>query len=227
VWTNTPKRATAFYHAKCSFHYVGFDELGKRPCIGLHLGVFQTNTAPDEPTGKWYLFTADSSNRSSDGAFCCKSTMSSGPNTYLGTLNRKFMDDMKYLGSVDFHGDYYDGPAKQYAMAMDSADSHIRRGTLDGVSLPLKVWYETDMQGKPLRFGEIGRNTKIVSDENPIRSVDLPLIWEEMDPSSFGETFSDAVFEIPEVCKTENIRTCAPGPLNYGGGYLWDLAPST
>jgi len=202
VWHNSKKKATTFYHAHCVWDYLGYGFLGTRPCVAMQFGTYEQAHA-----GKWLLFTADSLTKSSDGVFCCSSTLETQGHRNLGTINRKFVDNMKYLGNVDFHGYFYDGPAKQYALVM--ADP--QETPVGGAKLPLEVWYETDMQDKPLRFAEIGKDKRFL-DDYVLQSSDLPFLYEEMDPLSFSENFSDSVFDIPEVCNVENLPTCAPGP---------------
>jgi len=212
VWHNTRIRATKFYHAQCMWDYVGYGEVGQGPCIGMQFGVYDTIAHPEEPVGKWLLFTANSSTKSSDGVFCCSATLGAQFGSNLGTINRKFTDNMKYVGKVDHHGYFYDGPAKQYALVMDVPPGR----TFEGPTLPLEVWYETDMQDKPLRFAEIGRNSTFFNDY-VLRSSYLPYIYEEMDPTSFRENFSDSVFEIPEICNAKTLPQCVPGPQNRHG----------
>lgn len=116
---------------------------------------------------------------------------------------------MKYFGTVDFHGHYYNGPAKQYVMAMENTT--VTPESNSQPKLPLEVWYETDMEDKPLLFAEIGRNKRFLQD-NVLLSKDFPFLYEEMDPTSFSETFSDSVFDLPEMCEREDVPTCMPGP---------------
>lgn len=212
VWHDTSKRATKFYHGACMWSYVGHEELGKTPCMALQFGIFHSKNFTNEHAGKWFLFTANSSTRSSNGQFCCDATFNHKPTgEALGTINRKFVDNMKYVGEKDFHGNYYDGVAKQYVMAMDDAASFENEP-----KLPLVVWYETDMQGKPLRFAEIGSASTFVEDLKLMTS-DYPYIYEELDPSSFDtEVFSDAVFHIPDVCKGDDLPVCGPPPPPLG-----------
>jgi len=201
VWHNSKKQATTFYHSHCVWGYIGYNKFGTSPCIAMQLGTYEKANA-----AKWLLFTADSLTRSSDGVFCCLSTLKAGSHG-LGTINRKFVDNMKYLGNIDFHGYFYDGPAKQYAMVMNDPRTG---GVAGGPKLPLEVWYETDMQGKPLRFAEVGRDKRYL-DDYVLKSSDLPYLYEEMDPSSFSEDIPDNVFDIPEVCNVRNLPTCGPG----------------
>merc|ERR550532_235462 len=214
VWHNTIKRATKFYHATCAWDYVGYGELGQRPAIALQFGIYDTVTHPEELVGNWLLFTANASTRNSDGAFCCSAKLSAAQGKTLGTINRKFMDNMKYVGNIDFHGRFYEGPAKRYIFAMDTPGG--KSDDQSGPSLPLEVWYETDLHDKPVRFAEIGRNSTYLNDHD-LKSSDLPLLYEEIDPTSISEDFSDTVFEIPEVCKAENLPQCSPGPQSRHG----------
>jgi len=124
------------------------------------------------------------------------------------------MDSMKYVGNIDFKGSFYEGPAKQYVLAMDVPGG--KYGQMAGPLLPLKVWYETDLHDKPLRFAEVGRNSTFFNDHD-LKSRDLPYLYEEIDPTSISEDFSDTVFEIPEICKVENLTRCVPGPQNRRG----------
>merc|ERR1712137_616586 len=114
-------------------------------------------------------------------------------------------------GDVDFHGHFYDGVAKRYVMAMANPPSPESG---DEPKLPLQIWYETDMEGKPLRFAEIGRDLRFLSD-NGLQSSDFPLLYEEFDPTSFSsDPFPEDKFDIPEVCKNPDLPGCKPGPQN-------------
>merc|ERR1712211_86605 len=97
---------------------VGFDFLHEHACSGLHLNTFG-------PNGTWYLYTVDPKTRDPDNTFCCDATWVNKNGMRLGTINRKFIDEMKYAGEVDFHGRYYDGRARRYVMSMDTAGAEL------------------------------------------------------------------------------------------------------
>lgn len=205
MWHSTSKRATKFYHSSCRWENVWQAQLGTTPCIAIQLGIYGTELHPTEPHGHFYLFQADASNRSSNGHFCCDATFTQLSGQSLGTINHNFMDNMKYVGNADFHGHYHDGVSKQYVMAMEEPKFEAAEG--DPI-LPLEVWYETDLEGKPLRFAEIGSDQRQLQD-NILLYTDLPLIYEEFDPTSFSyEENSEDEFKLPEECLVENLATC-------------------
>jgi len=176
------------------------------PCVGLMLGKFSH-------TGEWYMYTADSETKSTDENFCCQSTWIQNDGMQLGTINRKFMDDMIYIGEADYTGDYYTGRSKRYIMAMDFRGAACPECEAEPI-LPINVFYETDLQGRPLRFGEWGQ--ELVFD-GYLRDTDLPMMYEEMDPTSWDDEgmqrFSNSVFDIPQVCHTD-LHGCRPGRVN-------------
>merc|ERR1712063_189826 len=120
---------------------------------------------------------------------------------------------MIYVGEADYIGDYYRGRSKRYIMAMNFTHQGCPECG-DEPTLPINVFYETDMEGRPLRFGEWGRYNTL---ELPLQDEDLPLIYEEMDPESFADKsmqkFPDSVFDVPSVCVTE-AHGCHPGRAN-------------
>jgi hypothetical protein len=196
VWISTSRRATKFYHANCVWHNLRYDNLGQAPCVVMHTGIFENYTHPSEPAGSWFIYEANAPTTRS--RFCCKFTQTATlVNQNLGTLNRRFVDNMKYVGNVSYHGRHYDGIAKQYVLAME--------GPVYGPQyesepkLPLTVWYETDLDDRPLRFAEIGSGSTFPEDLNLV-SRDYPLIWEEFDHSSFDSELSDDLFQPPEEC---------------------------
>lgn len=188
------------------WHNIKHPELGQSPCVAIHTGIFQSSTHPTEPAGKWYLFEANAP--STGSRFCCETSFAIPfPHQALGTLNRKFVDDMKYVGNVSFHGNYYDGIAKQYVLAMEAPSNPPELDVEP--RLPIEVWYETDLEDRPLRFAEIGSDRRYLEDKN-LLSSDLPLIYEEMDPTSFSsEPISDDVFQLPEECMVDNLSDCS------------------
>jgi len=120
----------------------------------------------------------------------------------------------KFTGEVDFHGRYYDGRARRYVMSMNTTGAEMCPICKAEPTLPLDIWYETDMEGRPLRFGELGQNLAI---NGYLHDTDFPLMYEEFYPGSFIEpsmqAFSDSVFDVPEICKTSS-HTCKPGRMN-------------
>merc|ERR1712007_86008 len=173
--------------------WLGFGELVAHPCAALMLNGFG-------PDGQWYLYTADSQTMASDDKFCCVSTWENDNGKNLGTINRKFVDEMIFVDEDDYQGDYYEGRSKRYVMSMlrDAADPESG----DEPQLAINVFYETDMKGRPSRFGEY------------LHDTDFPLIYEEFDPESFADRtmqdFSDSVFDVPSVCTTDP-HGCHPG----------------
>lgn len=206
VWHSTPQKATKFYHERCQWSFLGYDALGHRPCIALQLNAFG-------PDGAWYQFTANQSTMDSDGEFCCESTLQNNQGLSLGTINRKFMENMKYIGNTAYNGDYYQGPAKMYVSSLNHPEDYCP-GCMSQPTLPLNVWYETDLEGKPLRFGELGQELEL---DGILHDMDLPLVYEEMDPLSFTDQsmrfFDASVFDIPEICK-QTTYGCHPGRVN-------------
>lgn len=210
VWHSSPQRATKFYHSHCVWSNTGH-HLPKGPCVSLQLGIWQTNIYTTEHRGHYYLFEANESTKGSKGGFCCDSSFA-GTSQSLGTINRKFVDNMIYVGDVEFNGHFHNGRAKQYVMAMN--DTFVEQDKLTpnmdkfAPALPLQVWYETDMEGKPLRFSEIGSDKRFLEDFKLVSS-DFPYIYEEFDPTSFStETISEDTFSIPEECLVEHLPTC-------------------
>jgi len=207
VWHSTPKQATKFYHSACEWQWLGFPFLGTHPCVGLMLNNFSSH-------GLWYVYTADPETKKSDENFCCESTWKNLNGLNLGTINRKFIDNLIYVGTADFTGDYYQGTSKRYIMAMDISTATACPECGDEPVLPINVFYETDMQDRPLRFGEWGQDLVL---DGYLHDTDLPLMYEEMDPSSWDDTgmqvFSDEVFNIPTTCFT-NYHGCRPGRIN-------------
>jgi len=205
VWHNTLKKATKFYHSSCQWKWLGFSELGTHPCAALMLNGFG-------PEGKWYLFTADPQTMASDDTFCCDSTWQQNNGNNLGTINRKFVDEMIFLDEADYQGDYYEGRSKRYVMSMSAPT--VPPETVAQPQLAINVFYETDMKGRPLRFGEWGQNQTVFE---YLHDSDFPLIYEEFDPESFADTtthkFSDSVFTVPSVCTTDP-HGCHPGRFN-------------
>jgi len=206
VWHSTPLQATKFYHQKCWWGFLGYDELEHRACGALMFNRFGVN-------GTWYLYTANETTKASDDYFCCESSCGSVKDYQLGTINRKFMDWMKYVGEVDHVGDYYKGKAKRYVMAMRVGVQGCPGCSVEP-SLPLDVWYETDLNGLPLRFGELGTDILL---NGRVHDLDLPLVYEDIDPSSFTDPqmqrFSNSVFDVPKIC-TSNPHGCHPGRGN-------------
>jgi len=207
VWHSTALQATKFYHNLCRWEWIGFKELGHDPCVALHLNTYGE-------TGKWYLFSADSKNRSADDRFCCDASFTGHQGAFgLGTINRKFMENMKYFGEEDFRGRYYTGRAKLYILSMIFRNStDICPWCEEMPQLPIDVWYETTLEGKPLRIGELGQDIAV---DGYLHDTDLPLIYEEMDLNTLEspDAFDDSVFQIPNVCST-NLHSCAPGRDN-------------
>lgn len=76
------------------------------------------------------------------------------------------------------------------------------------------MFYETDLEGRPLRFGEWGQHLVV---NGYLHDTDLPLMYEEMDPTSWDDRsmqiFSNDVFDVPKTCKT-NLHACNPGRFN-------------
>jgi len=146
----------------------------------------------------------------SDEEFCCESTWNNQNGMNLGTVNRKFMDEMIPVGQGNFQGDYYQGPSKQYVMVIDRNYAFCPE-CHDEPELAVNVFYETDMMGRPLRFGEWGQNLAL---NGYLHDYDFPLMYEEMDPESFTDrtmqNFSDSVFDVPSVCIT-GPHGCHPG----------------
>jgi len=206
VWHSTPKRATKFYHSKCEWAWLGYPMLGTHACVGLMLNKFSAN-------GQWYVYTADKDTKATDGNFCCESTWKNKNGLNLGTINRKFMDNMIYVGESTFSGDYYSGRSKRYIMAMDFGSIECPECGDEPV-LPINVFYETDLDGRPLRFGEWGQDLVL---DGYLHDTDLPLMYEEMDPTSWSDRsfqeFSDSVFDVPDVC-TSTYHGCRPGRDN-------------
>lgn len=70
------------------------------------------------------------------------------------------------------------------------------------------------MEGRPVRFGEYGQDLVL---DGYLHDLDLPLMYEEMDPSSFTDpdmqNFPDYIFDVPKICKT-NSHACNPGRFN-------------
>lgn len=222
MWHSTPLKATKFYHSKCMWEWLGFKSLGTQACVGLQLNKYGLD-------GAWYIYTADAMTKASDQAFCCNSSWHNLDGTQLGTINRKFMDNMKYLGEVNISGDYYQGVGKRYIMSLKfpsvppppvnkSSGLPLGGHPEDTVtcpecgepSLPVNVFYETDLQDRPVRFGEYGQTLVV---DGYLHDTDLPLMYEEMDPNSFTDDFPSSVFDIPEICKT-TLHGCNPGRAN-------------
>merc|ERR1719240_424856 len=206
VWHDTTQQATKFYHANCRWEWLGFSDLGRQPCVALHLNTYGV-------TGRWYLYTADPDTRDTDEVFCCESTFTGHQGEYgLGTINRKFMDNMKYFGEEDYHGHYYDGRAKLYILSMIFRNStNVCPWCEEMPQLPIDVWYETDMKGRPLRFGELGQGIEL---DGYLHDTDLPLIYEEMDPTTYDSpNFDDVMFKVPDICSV-NLHSCGPGRNN-------------
>jgi len=216
VWHNTQKKATKFYHSRCEWEWLGFSENAGKPCAALMLNVFG-------PNGKWYLYTADSETMTSDEEFCCESTWNNENGMNLGTVNRKFVDEMIFMGVDDFQGDYYKGLSKQYVLAIKRNYSHCPECS-DEPELSINVFYETDMEGRPLRFGEWGQSLPL---NGYLHDTDFPLMYEEFDPESFTDrtmqNFSDSVFNIPSVCFTD-LHGCHPGRTNRENSVFTDLS---
>jgi len=206
VWHSTPLKATKFYHSACRWEWLGFPELDMHACVGLMLESFS-------PDGQWYVYTADPDTKATDEKFCCDSTWRNFNGLHLGTINRKFVDDMIYIGEADFSGDYYKGRSKRYILAMDFTNMTCPECG-DEPTLPINVFYETDLEGKPLRFGEWGQDLEL---NGNLHDTDLPLMYEEMDPASFDDpsmqAFSSDVFAVPKICSTE-LHGCNPGRFN-------------
>jgi len=206
VWHNTLRRATKFYHSACEWAWLGFSDLASHPCVGLMLDAFG-------PNGTWYLYTADPVTKATDERFCCDSTWLNFNGLHLGTINRKFVEELVYVGEADFVGDYYSGRSRRYMMAMDFENARCPECGYEPV-LPINVFYETDLQGRPLRFGEWGQNLDF---DGYLHDTDLPLLYEEMDPESFTngsmQNFSDLVFDVPSICLTD-LHSCHPGRLS-------------
>jgi len=164
-------------------------------------------------TGQWFVYTADPNTTATDGEFCCESTWNNLNGLNLGTINRKFMDDLIYIGEANFSGDYYTGISKRYIMSMDMTNLKCPECG-DEPTLPINVFYETDLEGRPLRFGEWGQELVL---DGYLHDTDLPLMYEEMDPSSWDDpdmqNFSNDVFDVPLVCSTDH-HSCNPGRIN-------------
>jgi len=163
--------------------------------------------------GQWYLYTADKQTKSADERFCCESTWINFNGLHLGTINRKFIDNLIYVGEADFSGDYYEGRSKRYVLAMDFAGLECPECG-DEPTLPINIFYETTLEGRPLRFGEWGQSLEV---DGYLHDTDLPLMYEEMDPSSWDDvsmqTFTSNVFKVPNVCLTD-YHGCKPGRAN-------------
>lgn len=167
------------------------------------LGVYGANT------GFWYLYTVNETTKQADGEFCCEGN-TADTRLRLGTINRKFMDNMKYIGESDFHGDYYEGRSKRYVLAMHWTQFEVR----DSPALPINVWYETDLEGRPLRFGELGQANEV---DGYLHDYDYPLIYEEFDPASYDDVPDKDDFNIPQMCLTTE-NTCHLARKNRQNG---------
>jgi len=206
VWHSPPLRATKFYHSSCRWEWLGVPQFDTDPCIGLMLNKFGAY-------GQWYLYTADKETKGADERFCCESTWENQNGLHLGTINRKFIDELIYVGEANFTGDYYEGRSKRYVMSMDFSGLECPECG-DEPTLPINIFYETDLEGKPLRFGEWGQDLEL---NGNLHDTDLPLMYEEMDPASFDDpsmqAFSSDVFAVPKICSTE-LHGCNPGRFN-------------
>jgi len=209
VWHSTALQATKFYHALCRWEWLGFKKLGHQPCVAYQLNTFGLE-------GVWYLATADANTRAPDEKFCCNSRFDGVQPVGLGTINRKFVENMKYFGEQEFNGRYYSGPSKLYILSMTWGNNTICPECQYMPELPIDVWYETTLDGKPLRFGELGQDIKL---DGYLHDTDLPLIYEEMDITTLeSDPIDDSVFKIPTKCST-TVHTCYPGRdnrENYG-----------
>lgn len=219
VWHNTFRKATRFYHSFCDLELLGFTWLGLRPCVMLMLNEFGVN-------GTWYLYTADPETMHPDEQFCCESTWQNYNGLHLGTINRRFMDEMIYLDEGAFQGEYYVGPTKRYVLALQMMKDGCPE-CFDEPVLPINIFYETDLVGRPVRFGEWGQELEL---SGYLRDTDLPLLYEEFDPESFAnrsmQEFNDSIFDLPRVCST-NAFGCHPGRQNrYGSSNLTTLGSS-
>eukprot|EP00811_Abedinium_folium_P011959 NODE_21079_length_770_cov_1.923795.p2 GENE.NODE_21079_length_770_cov_1.923795~~NODE_21079_length_770_cov_1.923795.p2 ORF type:complete len:234 (-),score=79.80 NODE_21079_length_770_cov_1.923795:67-768(-) len=109
-------------------------------------------------------------------------------------------------GEYDFEGDYYKGRSKRYQQR------------LDGGALKLDVWYETDLQGRPLRFAEVASDEaeKALYKQGAYLTSDmLPLLYTDYDNDHWykgAEAVWGANFELPPVCLVHDLANCrAPG----------------
>merc|ERR1712137_453559 len=208
VWHSTSLQATKFYHASCRREWLGYKDHGHEPCVAYQLNTFG-------PNGQWYLATADAKTRAPDEKFCCNSRFDGVQIVGLGTINRNFKN-MKYFGEEDFNGRYYTGRSKLYIMSMAYGKNDLCPECQYMPELPIDVWYETTLDGKPLRFGELGQDIKL---DGYLHDTDLPLIYEEMDITTLeSDPIDDSVFKIPTKCST-TVHTCYPGRdnrENYG-----------
>jgi len=201
VWHSTRLQATKFYHALCRWEWLGFKKLGHQPCVAYQLNTYGLN-------GMWYLATADAKTRAPDDKFCCNATCTGPPTLGLGTINRKFVENMKFFGEQDYNGRYFSGRSKLYILSMIYGNNTLCPECQFAPALPIDVWYETTLDGRPLRFGELGQDIKV---DGYLRDTDLPLIYEEMDITTLdSDPIDESVFKIPITCFT-NGHTCSPG----------------
>lgn len=208
VWHSTPLMRTKIYHGACRWDFLGYKALKTRPCAALQINTFS-------PSGKFYLYTVDDNDplKRADNTFCCESSFGLNRGITLGTINRRFTDYLKYIGNYTFAGDFYRGPAKRFVATLSA-------GPNNDPWLPLNVWYETTMDGRPLRFGEVGRSLYTTMD-GYLHDSDLPLIYEEFDPTYFDNPesmkFDDAVLDLPQACRTR-LFSCLPKRENRHTG---------
>eukprot|EP00812_Abedinium_dasypus_P000503 NODE_1059_length_1255_cov_239.700000.p1 GENE.NODE_1059_length_1255_cov_239.700000~~NODE_1059_length_1255_cov_239.700000.p1 ORF type:complete len:375 (-),score=107.62 NODE_1059_length_1255_cov_239.700000:113-1237(-) len=190
VWYDMETKITKFYHARCDLILADIPGHGHDPCVHLMTG--------DLTSGKWWIYSVDTTTKKSDGKFCCDDTF--GSEAPLGALNPQFMDDMWYYGVVDFTGDFYTGRAHRYQSKV-----------LEPPSPELDVWYETDLQGRPLRFGEVGSSDAEhapYKEGGYLTSENLPLLYTDYDSWEYGEAVADLETDVPEACLRDYIPTC-------------------
>lgn len=194
VWHNTFLGKTKLLYSSCQLGQFGFPQFGTSSCAVLLLGS----------NGTTYVHTTDTHTKALDEQFCCKSTSPFEDLLILGLRDHNFMDKMIYAGEFDFHGNYHDGHSKRYIAAVN-----WRTCSKCGAE-PKNVFYETSLDGKPLRLGEFGQNFVL---DGRVQEIDLPVVYEEFDPKSFEESsvqsFPDAFFDLPKVCET-TLHDCRP-----------------
>eukprot|EP00811_Abedinium_folium_P036196 NODE_8928_length_1459_cov_4.497748.p1 GENE.NODE_8928_length_1459_cov_4.497748~~NODE_8928_length_1459_cov_4.497748.p1 ORF type:complete len:248 (+),score=58.27 NODE_8928_length_1459_cov_4.497748:694-1437(+) len=123
-------------------------------------------------------------------------------------MNSKFIDELAYTEEADFVGDYHTGRTKRY-----------QRGAVSGATL--WIWYDTDLNGVPLRFAEVDSTINKLSLFEPpygyLTGTNFPFLWSDYDPESWkiGDAAVEGVnFAVPDICAADQRSAYCGAPVN-------------
>lgn len=185
VWYSQNRFAEKLYHNNCGTSQLSGYSGGNVPCYHMMLGA--------EPNPVAYLWTKNED-------YCCKAEEASAtsgksllfPPSGGGGMTASqadFMDNMNYVGTGTFSGEFYSGQVKKYTLELASSE-------------PVTwFFYYTTPDGHPVCQGEGG------DAPNSQKGAGI-FVWHEYNVTSFqATTHTDDTFAVPSICQSTSY-TC-------------------